>query len=101
MPNSGRGGRPALTVPWSWGATAAEVDADYPGDGLISGPVLRLHRAIEIQASASTVYLWVCQLTIALYSYDLIGNRGRSGHYAQAASDDQAAGRADASVQLP
>jgi hypothetical protein len=77
MPNSGRGVRSALAIPWCWGATAAEADADYPCDGLISAPVLRLHRAIGIQASASTVYRWVCQLKVAPYSYDLIDNRGR------------------------
>ena len=77
MPNSGRGVRSATAIPWCWGATAAEADADYPCDGLIARPELRLHRAIGIQASASTVYRWVCQLKVAPYSYDLIDNRGR------------------------
>src|ERR1022692_3747457 len=46
MPNSGRGVRSATAIPWCWGATAAEADADYPCDGLIARPELRLHRAI-------------------------------------------------------
>jgi len=60
-----------------WGATAAEAAAEYPCDGLIAGPVLRLHRAIDVHASPDVVYQWVCQLKVAPYSYDLLDNLGR------------------------
>jgi hypothetical protein len=67
----------ALTAARCWGATAEEVEADYPCDSLMAVPVLRLHRAIEIHANRNVIYRWVCQLKVAPYSYDLLDNRGR------------------------
>jgi hypothetical protein len=67
----------ALTAARCWGATAEEVDAEYPCDALMAVPALRLHRAIDIHASRSVVYQWVCQLKVAPYSYDLLDNLGR------------------------
>lgn len=61
----------------TWGSTPAERADAYPCDRLIHGPDQCLHRAISIEASRTVVYRWVCQLTIAPYSYDWIDNRGR------------------------
>ncbi len=37
----------------------------------------RMHRATTIDAPASVVFRWLCQLKLAPYSYDLIDNLGR------------------------
>jgi len=64
-------------APWSWGATAAEVDASYPCDGLVPGPVISMHLAVDIEAAPEVVFRWLCQLKAAPYSYDFIDNWGR------------------------
>jgi hypothetical protein len=67
--------RPGL--PWSWGATEAERQASYPCAALVADPAHRMIRAVRVGAPAEVVYRWLCQLTLAPYSYDLIDNRGR------------------------
>ncbi|MFD9207022.1 hypothetical protein ACFVZM_12160 [Streptomyces sioyaensis] len=60
-----------------WGATAAEREAHYPCDGLLTVPYEGWIRAVEVAAPCATVFRWVRQLTIAPYSYDWIDFRGR------------------------
>ncbi len=64
-------------LPWTWGATAAERQASYPCTALVPDPAHRMIRAVAVGAAADVVFRWVCQLTVAPYSYDLIDNRGR------------------------
>lgn len=64
-------------LPWSWGATDAEIDADYPCAALVREPAARMIRAVDVAAPAAVAFRWVCQLTVAPYSYDLIDNLGR------------------------
>jgi hypothetical protein len=59
-------------LPYAWNVTAAEVAADYPCDRLVQTPVRRLTRGIDIDAPASVVFRWLCQLRVAPYSYDWI-----------------------------
>ncbi|MCX6465294.1 MAG: SRPBCC family protein [Pseudonocardiales bacterium] len=64
-------------LPWSWGATDAEIDAHYPCADLVPDPAARMIRAVDVAAPADVTFRWVCQLTRAPYSYDLVDNLGR------------------------
>lgn len=64
-------------LPWSWGATDAEIDDDYPCAALVPEPAARMIRAVDVAAPAAVTFRWVQQLTQAPYSYDLIDNLGR------------------------
>ena len=44
-------------------------------DRLLVG--IRVHRATTVDAPASVVFRWLCQLKLAPYSYDLVDNLGR------------------------
>lgn len=67
----------AATLPLAWGATEADLARDYPADTMLSGPVLRLTRAVAVDAPPETTWRWLCQIAVAPYSYDLLDNRGR------------------------
>jgi hypothetical protein len=62
----------------NWGATASERAMPLACDYLLLGAPVRLHRAVSIDASASVVFRWLCQLKLAPYSYDFIDNLGRT-----------------------
>ncbi|CAN5310926.1 hypothetical protein BH09ACT12_BH09ACT12_18840 [soil metagenome] len=64
-------------LPLVWGATPAEVVRDYPADSLIEGPAIAMTRAVSVRASVETTWRWVCQLSVAPYSYDWVDNLGR------------------------
>ncbi|WP_207210416.1 hypothetical protein [Nocardioides zhouii] len=61
----------------SWRATAAEREAQMPGDELIATARYRSTRAVDIAAPASTVWPWLVQMGQGrggLYSYDWLEN---------------------------
>lgn len=60
-------------LPWAWG-----VQADMP-DGISedSDGVRVAVRAVACAAGTEVIYLWLCQLRRAPYSYDWIDNFGR------------------------
>jgi len=60
-----------------WGATPAEQTEPLPCDPLLPAASSRLHRAVSVRAPVELLYRWVCQLSVAPYSYDWIDNRGR------------------------
>ena len=59
---------------YTWGATAQEVGADLPGDGLV-WPGRRTTRAITIDAAVDEVWPWLVQIGEdrgGFYSYDVL-----------------------------
>ena len=53
----------------SWGATEAEGAASYPCDRYVKEPYQRYHRAVDVDASVSLTFRWLCQLTTGDYTY--------------------------------
>jgi hypothetical protein len=62
----------------NWGASADERATPMACDGLLADAPVRLHRGVSVDAPASLVFRWLCQLRLAPYSYDLIDNLGRT-----------------------
>ena len=60
-----------------WGVTDAEVARRYPCDDLVPSPVIQLWRGVTVNASPAKVWPWLCQLSLAPYSYDWLDNLGR------------------------
>ncbi|WP_433018826.1 hypothetical protein [Kribbella sp. CA-294648] len=79
-----------LGLPWCWGATETEVLADYPCTGRLSGPVIAVHRAVDVAAPAEVTFRWLCQLKHGTYSYRLLGG---SPKVLTAGADDLAVGQ--------
>lgn len=62
-----------VQIPWRWGEP---VDVAHPGDQV--GPDARAAtRSVRTSADPDTLFLWLCQLRRAPYSYDWIDNFGR------------------------
>lgn len=60
-----------------WNTLDVDVARRYPAEDYLSGDTRRLLRAVEVAAPRTTTYRWLCQLTVAPYSYDLLDNLGR------------------------
>ncbi len=56
------------------GARPDEVVARTPADDLVAVPRARWVRAASSRAAPDRVWRWLCQLTVAPYSYDLVDN---------------------------
>lgn len=61
----------------NWGATAAELTEPMPCDTVHDKAGVQADRSITIDAPTPTVFLWLCQLRVAPYSYDVLDNFGR------------------------
>lgn len=66
-----------FSVGHSWGTSAPERQLSYPCDSVITQPDSALFRGVTISATADTVFLWLCQMRVAPYSYDWIDNGGK------------------------
>jgi hypothetical protein len=60
-----------------WGTTAAERALRFPCDAFALEADEVLFRGVTVNAPATTVFRWLCQLRVAPYSYDWIDNWGR------------------------
>ena len=60
-----------------WGTEPEERRLAFPCDKLISQPDASLYRGVTINASATIVFRWLCQMRVAPYSYDWIDNFGK------------------------
>jgi len=58
-------------------ATAEDIHRFSPADDLMPDAADRWVRCIDVNAPPHHVYRWLCQLTVAPYSYDWIDNLGR------------------------
>ena len=61
----------------NWGATRKEIDATYPGDDLVAGPVSTTTYAVSVAAPAETVWRWLVQIGQdrgGMYSYEWLEN---------------------------
>src|SRR4029077_18564030 len=78
----------------TWGSTASERARAFPCDGVLPHASFDLYRAVTVEAPASRVFRWLCQLRVAPYSYDLLDNWGRrSPRELTPGADDLAVGQ--------
>src|SRR4249920_2730303 len=78
----------------TWGTDADERCRPFACDALVDAANAKYYRGLTIEASASTVFRWLCQMRVAPYSYDWIDNRGRrSPQSLTSGLDDLAAGQ--------
>ena len=57
-----------------WGSTAEERASSWPCDGFLPDADLAVYRSVDVAAPVAIVYRWLCQLSVAPYSYDCIDN---------------------------
>ena len=61
----------------AWNTSAAGAVAAHPADRHVPPGGRHFVRAVDVDADAATTWRWVCQLSVAPYSYDLVDNLGR------------------------
>lgn len=66
-----------MDAPEHWGTSSLERTAATQADDLVPDPGARWTRAATSSAAPEHVWRWLCQLTVAPYSYDLVDNLGR------------------------
>jgi hypothetical protein len=66
-----------MTIARTWGTSPEERALAYACDRDIDAPRDELYRGVTVEAHASVVFRWLCQLRAAPDSYDWIDNFGR------------------------
>jgi hypothetical protein len=66
-----------MSVASTWGTTAEERALPFPCDRHLERGDAAYYRGVTIEATPSIVFLWLCQMRVAPYSYDWIDNFGR------------------------
>lgn len=66
-----------MSIATTWGTTEEERRQALPCDKHMERPDAVWHRGVTVNAPASLVFRWLCQLRVAPYSYDLLDNLGR------------------------
>ncbi len=66
-----------MRLPEVWGVTAEEMAAVYRCDEILPEPGAVWFRAVTVKAPRTVLFRWLCQLTVAPYSYDVLDNFGR------------------------
>jgi hypothetical protein len=67
-----------VDAPEHWGTSTLERATPTPADALVPDPVARWTRGVTAATRPERLWRWLCQLTVAPYSYDLVDNRGRT-----------------------
>lgn len=65
------------SIAYIWGSTSEERKMSFPCDRYMSNSDETYFRAIDVQAPASVLFRWLCQVKVAPYSYDWLDNFGR------------------------
>jgi hypothetical protein len=66
-----------MPIPYNWGTTPQEILLPFPCDRFVQEPYTPYYRGVTLNASAETLFPWLCQMRVAPYSYDWIDNFGR------------------------
>jgi hypothetical protein len=66
-----------MSIARHWGTTEAERALNYPCDGFVERVDAACWRGVTVEARATTIFRWLCQLRTAPYSYDWLDNGGR------------------------
>ncbi|MCD2192962.1 hypothetical protein LQ327_06115 [Actinomycetospora endophytica] len=67
-----------MDAPEHWGTSSVERARATPADGLVPAPVARWTRGTTATTTRDHLWRWLCQLTVAPYSYDHLDNLDRS-----------------------
>jgi hypothetical protein len=65
----------SMTIAETWGSLPEERKAHFPCDDYAQGSAF--FRAVDVAATVSTTFRWLCQLKVAPYSYDWLDNYGK------------------------
>ena len=66
-----------MSVAYTWGTEEAERRLPFVCDSYLPHPDAVYFRGVTVQVTPERIFRWLCQLRVAPYSYDWIGNRGQ------------------------